>query len=51
MPVIGFGTYAGTDTPEQVYAATKVGLQTGYRHFDTARICKCMSFVKPKMHA
>ncbi|KAI8374111.1 NADP-dependent oxidoreductase domain-containing protein [Radiomyces spectabilis] len=36
LPMIGYGTFGGKDAPHQVYDATKVALEAGYRHFDTA---------------
>ncbi|ORY91201.1 NADP-dependent oxidoreductase domain-containing protein [Syncephalastrum racemosum] len=38
MPVIGFGTFGGSDGPKEVYEASKVALELGYRHFDTAYV-------------
>jgi diketogulonate reductase-like aldo/keto reductase len=38
--MIGYGTFGGNDAPEQVYNAAKTALEVGYRHFDTAYICK-----------
>ncbi|KAI9261056.1 NADP-dependent oxidoreductase domain-containing protein [Sporodiniella umbellata] len=40
FPLIGFGTFGGHDSPEKVYDATKVALEKGYRHIDTAYIYK-----------
>lgn len=40
IPLIGYGTFGGNDAPEQVYNAAKAALDAGYRHFDTAYICK-----------
>lgn len=42
MPVIGFGTFGGSDGPKEVYEASKVALELGYRHFDTAYVCTCV---------
>jgi diketogulonate reductase-like aldo/keto reductase len=40
FPLIGFGTFGGVDAPHQVYEATKAALKAGYRHIDTAYVCK-----------
>ncbi|KAH8547960.1 NADP-dependent oxidoreductase domain-containing protein [Umbelopsis sp. PMI_123] len=36
LPVIGYGTYGGPNAPQEVYQGSKVALELGYRHFDTA---------------
>ncbi|KAG2228260.1 hypothetical protein INT45_011052, partial [Circinella minor] len=36
FPVIGYGTFGGTDAPPEVYKGTKYALEAGYRHIDTA---------------
>ncbi|KAI9492369.1 NADP-dependent oxidoreductase domain-containing protein [Zychaea mexicana] len=36
LPLVGYGTFGGPDAPEQVYAGSKLALEAGYRHFDTA---------------
>ena len=36
LPVIGYGTYGGPNAPQEVYEGSKVALELGYRHFDTA---------------
>lgn len=38
--MIGYGTFGGADAPDLVYKAAKVALEEGYRHFDTAYLCK-----------
>lgn len=40
IPVIGYGTFGGPSAPEQVYEGSKIALEVGYRHFDTAYVCK-----------
>ncbi|KAI8371892.1 NADP-dependent oxidoreductase domain-containing protein [Blakeslea trispora] len=36
FPLIGYGTFGGHDSVDQVYKASKAALELGYRHFDTA---------------
>ena len=40
LPMIGYGTFGGADAPHLVHDAAKVALECGYRHFDTAYLCK-----------
>lgn len=44
FPLIGYGTFGGHNGHEEVYNATKTALQVGYRHFDTAFLCKYTLF-------
>ena len=37
---MGYGTFGGPHAPEQVYQGSKYALEVGYRHFDTAYLCK-----------
>lgn len=45
FPPIGFGTYGGPDAPEKVYEGAKVALEAGYRHIDTAFVCKWHTYI------
>ncbi|KAI8342494.1 NADP-dependent oxidoreductase domain-containing protein [Chlamydoabsidia padenii] len=38
FPLIGLGTFKGDSGDDEVYQATKVALEIGYRHIDTAYI-------------
>lgn len=40
VPLIGYGTFGGHNGPKEVYDAVKVALEDGYKHIDTAYICK-----------
>jgi diketogulonate reductase-like aldo/keto reductase len=44
FPLIGYGTFGGSDGPSKVYTGTKHALESGYRHFDTAYLCKSSLF-------
>lgn len=48
--MIGYGTFGGADAPELVYKAAKVALEVGYRHFDTAYLCKLFFTKGPLEH-
>ena len=48
FPLIGYGTFGGSDGPSQVYTGTKHALESGYRHFDTAYLCKSCLFHAPQ---
>lgn len=38
--MIGYGTFGGNNGPQEVYDAIKIALEAGYKHIDTAYICK-----------
>lgn len=40
FPLIGYGTFNGEGAFDQVYKSSKYALECGYKHFDTAYICK-----------
>lgn len=40
MPLLGFGTWGGTDEAPRVAAAVKTAIQTGFRSIDCAEVYK-----------
>ena len=44
MPIVGLGTFR-VENSEQCKAAVKHAIESGYRHIDTAFICKMMKII------